>query len=384
MKKSLLLISLLFLSALKAEESFRIENTNFTISQGSFVPNEEERYTYNYNRLRLYYDWHQKGFFMHMSGDGVYYFGKKFTNSDSFSYLAQLSSNTPIKTQSNFHHYDYSAMRTKLYRFYGGYQDDKNRLVAGLQNISMGVGHIWTPSNLFNSKNSYALEPDETFGVMALSYTRYIGVDSQFYGVASSTKEKNTKYAAGFKTTMGTADIGLNSIYSNKVKMLGYTVQSDLADTGIQIRSEGALIKADIDTFSHKYKEKSFFQALIGADYAFAQGLNLTVEALYSSKTFSYNEVFGNINSVLSNNLFMSHFYLGTSMDYDFTIYLSGSLLYVESFNEQNSHFISPSLSYTVNNNNVITLGAQLYGGSKNSEFGKWQNSYYVKYVFSW
>jgi hypothetical protein len=42
------------------------------------------------------------------------------------------------------------------------------RLMAGLnaicslQNISMGVGRIWTPTNSFNPKNIYALESDVT------------------------------------------------------------------------------------------------------------------------------------------------------------------------------------------------------------------------------
>lgn len=367
-----------------AQESFRVENTNFTLSQASFIPGEDARYSYNYDRLRLYYDYREDAYFFHTSADAVHYLGKTFTHSETFDYLEALHADTPMRIQTAFQHYSSGASAAKLYRLYGGYQDDHNRLVAGVQNIAMGVGHIWTPSNLFNPKNSYALEPDETFGVLALSYTRYIGTASQLYGVLSSRKDHSAKYAAGMQTTIATTDIALNGIYSNDTKMLGYTIQGNLGDTGIAWRSEGAFIRGRIHTADSKIEEQNFFQGLVGADYGFAQGLTLSVEALYSSKIFDLDTYAVNINSELANNFTLSHFYLGTALSYDFTLYLSGSLLYIESFNDENSRFIAPSLSYIINDNNTLTLGAQLYGGAGESEFGRWKNSYFLKYVLSW
>ncbi len=374
----------LFTISLYAQSSLRIENTNFTLSQGSYVPTQQKRYLYNYNRLRLYYDWDKGDYFMHTSGDIVNYFGKKFIDSNSFSYLRQLHADTPIKMQSHFHHYGKGDINTKLYRLYGGYQDDNNRLVAGLQNITMGVGHIWTPSNLFNPQNSYALEPDETFGVMALSYTRYIGTQSQIYGVLSQRKDKSRKYAAGYKTTLNMIDIALNTIHSNDTNMFAYAIEGDLGDTGIDVRSEGAYIKSRIAMSSGREEEKKFFQGLVGADYAFEHGLNLTIETLYSSETFGYDDLLANFNKELFANLAMAHWHLGTTLSYDFTIYLSGSLLYIESLHSEDSRFISPSLRYILNDNNTFSIGAMLYGGSQKSEFGMQKNSYYLKYVLSY
>lgn len=382
MKYMMLLFA--FTASALAQESFRVENTNFTISQGSFIPGEDARYSYNYNRLRLYYDYKKDAYFFHTSADAVHYLGRAFTHSETFDYLEALRADTPMRIQTAFQHYSRGASAAKLYRLYGGYQDDRNRIVAGVQNITMGVGHIWTPSNLFNPKNSYALEPDETFGVLALSYTRYMGMASQVYGVVSTRKDNSAKYAAGMQTTIATAEIALNSIYSNDTKMLGYTIQGNLGDSGIAWRSEGAFIRGKLRTADGEAEESNFFQGLMGADYGFAQGLTLSVEALYSSKTFDLDTYVANINSELTNNLTLSHFYLGTELSYDFTLYLSGSLLYIESFNNENSRFIAPSLSYIINDNNTLTLGAQLYSGAKKSEFGRWKNSYFLKYVLSW
>jgi len=382
-KKSIFFYLSLFCTALYADLSLRMENTNFTLSQASYNPQEDTRYLYNYNRLRGYANWYEGDFFFTAIGDILNYYGQDFVASDSFTYLEQLHSDTFVKTQSNFHHYNSGAIYAKLYRLYGGYEDDKNRLVIGLQNITMGVGHIWTPSNLFNPKNSYALEPDETFGVMALSYTRYLNSHSQVYGVVSHKEDKSYKYAGGVKTTLATVDVALNAIKSQDTKMLAYTLEGDLGDTGIEVRSEGAYIQALINGASGLKEERDFYQGVLGGDYAFKEGLNLTIEALYSSETFTYAELLANIGSEISSDLVMSHFYLGTTLSYDFNIYLSSSLLYIESFNDASSRFISPNITYTLNDNNTLSLGAQLYGGAKESEFGMWGNTYYLKYVLS-
>jgi len=191
-------------------------------------------------------------------------------------------------------------------------------------------------------------------------------------------------FLAIFMLLICTVDIALNTIKSDDTKMAAYAIEGDLGETGIELRSEGAYIKSTINTLNGSSEEKAFFQGIIGADYAFQKGLNLTVEALYSSETFSYDEVLANISSEIIGDLLLSHFYLGTSMSYDFTIYLSGTLLYIESFNDENSRFLSPNLTYTLNDNNTFTIGAQIYGGPKESEFGMWGNTYYLKYLFSY
>ena len=377
------LLPLLFLPAVaSADFDWHVENSNFTISQASLIPQEDQRYEYNRNRLRLYGDWKKDTWFVKAIGDAVNYLGMSYIDSLSFDYIKIIHSDTPFDTQSTFHDYRVGAVSARLYRLYGGYDDGKNRIVAGLQNITMGVGHIWTPSNLYNPINTYALEPDETYGVAALTATHYINTQSPIYGVVSQREDHSWKYALGAKTTAGIIDIALNAIRSDDTTMLGYTIQSDLGDTGIELRSEGAWIDATLRG-ADGLEEKHFFQGIIGADYAFQKGLNLTVEALYSSEKFSYEEAIANIDSELRADMTLSHFYLGTTMDYDFTIYLSGALVYIESFNDQNSRFISPSLSYTINDNNTFTLGAQIFSGSSGSEFGMFGNSYYLKYVLS-
>jgi hypothetical protein len=365
------LLSLLFPSILLAQIDTRIENSNFTINQ--------ESTTHNYNRLRIQTNYTHENFFGTFIGDGINYYGNEFLNSETFSFIQSQNADTPFKTQSNFKNYGNGTSYAKLYRLYGGWEDDTNRVVLGLQNINMGVGRIWTPTNIFNPKNSYALEPDETFGVATLSYTRHLDELSQITVVTSQKENRDLKSALQYKTFLEVADVALNLIHSNDTKMLGYELEGNLADTGIEVRSEGAYIETQLEN----QQEQEFFQAIVGADYGFENGITLVGEALYSDKTFDYPTVIQNINSDIVPNLHQNHFYLAGNISYAFNLIFDASLLYVESFGDNNSRLIAPQLTYTLNDYNIFTLGALVNSGKKESEFGRVGDVYYLRYLLS-
>ncbi|MEA2028006.1 MAG: hypothetical protein U9N49_03405 [Campylobacterota bacterium] len=353
-----------------SEFNYKVENSNFTISQNN---------TYNYHRLRLELDYKKNNFFATIIGDGVNYYGKDFINSTQFSIFTTIKSDTPFDTQSDFTIHDKSANYAKLYRAYMGYDDMTNRIVAGLQNITMGVGRIWNPTNIFNPKNIYALEPDEVYGVLALSYTRYLSEISHIHAVISQRADKSYKYALRYKGYIGFADFALSLIHSNDTKMVGYELEGDLGDTGIELRSEGAYIQSDIHTLSG-IEERELYQMIIGADYGFENGITLIAEALYTSKTFNQNEMLLNLGSEILPSMNLSKFYGALLLAYTFDLSWSGSLTYIESFNDSNSRFISPNLTYSINDYSSISLGGMIYGGNAESEFGNISNSYYFKY----
>ena len=391
MKKFLL--SLLPIFAF-ADFDYVIDNTNFTINQGSVFPDDfgldKKTYTYNYDRLRVKLNYDDENFFIHFIGDSVNYLGEDYVDSKDFKYITHLEADTPFKIQTKFYDYKLGNIYAKLYRFNGGYEDEDNRIVLGLQNITMGVGRLWNPTNLFNPKNIYALEPDEIFAVAAISYTRYLNETSQINLVISEKKDKTFKYLAQYKAFLEYADVALDAIYSDQTIMLGYELEGNLANTGIELRSEGAYIKNTlVSSINPITKDKTsedtqFFQAILGADYGFENGLTLTLESLYSSKKFSFEQIFLNIDSEILSNLTYSKFYLGSTLSYTFNIFLDGSLLYIESFNEKNSRFISPTLSYTLNDYNSFIAGAMFQNGENGSEFGSFDgNTYFFKYALS-
>lgn len=361
-KKLLFLLFYPFL--LFAEIDYRVENTNFTIYGDSTL--------YNYDRLRFRGDYMEGEYFASLIADGVNFYGNKYTDSSEFEFFESIKSDTPFTTASEFYDYGGGSAYAKLYRVYVGYEDEKNVLVGGLINFSMGVGRIWTPSNVFNPKNSYALEPDEVFGIAGVSYTRYFGDTSHISAVISQKANHSFKYALQYKTMINDIEVGLNLTSSNELKMLGYEIESNLYDTGVEVRTEGAYIKQE--------NHSGLFQGILGADYGFVNGVTLIAELLYSSQTFSYQERVLYKDLEIAQNLVGSNLYSALSLSYSFNLYLDGSLLYIESFDKDNSRFISPSLTYTFNDYHTFSLGAMLQNGPSESEFGALEDHYYLKW----
>lgn len=363
----------LLTTVLYGDFDYKVENTNITLSQNSSVQNENKTYVHNYNRLRFLGDYTNENYFSTIIADSVNYMGHNYIKSDTFKFFKQIHSDTSFKTQTNFKDYGDGAIYAKLYRLYGGYEDNNNKLVLGLQNISMGVGRIWSPTNLFNHNNVYAIEPDEVFGVNAISYTRYLDDTSHARAVISQKRNHSLKYAFSYKTAFDFAEIGINFIKSNETKMIGYEIEANLGNTGIEVRSEGAYIN----------NNKDFFQSMVGGDYGFENGVIVAVEVLYSSKGFSYQDITSNANSEILANLVSSKLYTGLSASYNFNIFLDASLLYIESFDSKNSRFISPSITYILNDINSFVLGSMIYDGDSSSEFGSLDNIYYFKWALS-
>ena len=89
-------------ASLLADLDYTVTNTNFTLSQGSIVPGSDERYLYNYNRLRLQADYTYENYFVTVIGDGVNYLGHDYIEAPDFGYIKQLKSDTPFKTQTKY------------------------------------------------------------------------------------------------------------------------------------------------------------------------------------------------------------------------------------------------------------------------------------------
>lgn len=361
MKKYIVLI-LLFFSLLHAELEYRVENSNIQIKDTD---------TYNYNRLRLHLDYNKDKYFTSLIADGINYYSQSYVNSLEFEYLSQQRSDTPFDTQTSMNYYENGADYAKIYRLFGGYEDDKNRICVGLQNIPMGVGRFWNPTNIFNPKNIYAIEPDEIFSVMALSYTRHIDSTTDLHVVSSIKEDETLKYALRYKTFLDLADVAVDVVYSDTTQMLGYELEANLFDTGVEVRSEGAYIRSDLA----QEEDVKFYQALVGAGYGFVNGVNLTFESLYSSKDFSAftdTDWFLNKDSEILSNMTTSKFYAGASLSYAFNIFLDGSVMYIDSFDNQDP-FTSVALNYTLNDYNIFTFGVM----SQEDE------TYYLKYQLS-
>jgi len=372
MESSLKIVNILIIlcfSLAAAEHEYSFENSNFTLSS---IPYEsDERLLYNYNRLRLNYKLKEDNWYLSFIGDIDNYYGEKYIQSSEYQFLRSIKSDTPFDIQTNAKDYGNGEVFGRIHRFNIGYADEKHNVVFGLQKISMGVGRIWTPTDLFNPRNPLALEPDQIYGAYALSYTYALGELSEVMGVIAKRHDHSYKYAGRIKGNVGFADIALDLLSSNDAQMIAYEIEGNLFDTGIEWRSEGGY-------FKDKLLDKEFYQGILGFDYGFKNGLTVMTEWIHSSKTYSFDEILTHQESTLSNNRHLSSDYLGASAYYDFNLLFNGSLSMIYAPEDQSS-FISPVIEYSISDDASIAVGAMLYGGDKESEFGSLDNSYYLR-----
>ena len=351
------------------EHDLTIENTNYTISKKPVA--EEERTLYNYNRLRLTDRMKEGNWFASIIADIDNYYGETYIESFEYRFLRSINADTPFDIETHAKNYGKGEVFGRVHRLYVGYGDAKHNLVFGLQKITMGVGRIWTPTDLFNPRNPLALEPDQIYGNVALSYTYALGELSQAMGVAAKREDDSYKYAGRIKGNVAIGDIALDLYSSNDAQMIAYEIEGNLFDTGIEWRSEGGYYK-------DKLLDKEFYQTILGMDYGFVNGLTVMTEWLHSSKTYTADEILAHQESSLSNNRHISSDYVGASAYYDFNLLYSGTVSMIYSPEEQSS-FISPLITYSLSDDASIAVGAMLYNGDDTSEFSSAGNSYYLR-----
>lgn len=367
MKKALLIGMLLSVSVSAADFESTFENSNFTLS--SPLNGTGDSKPVNINRFRISEQLREGNWFATAIGDIKNTLGRDTINSSSYQAASALGSDTPFATKTGTKNYYEGQVYAQLYRFYGGYADEKQRVSVGLQKVSMGVGRIWNPTDLFNPKNPLALEPDEVFGVFALSYTYSLNNLSQITAVAAERADKSMKYAGRVKGYLGFADAAIDIVSGDDVSMIGYELEGELLDTGVELRSEGGW-------FNDKLLHQQFFQGVIGADYAFENSLMLIGEWLHTSRTFD-RELQQRLPSGTPNNLVGAHDYVALSTGFQFDPLLYGSLSAIVSADD-GSFYTGPSLRYSLSDDMSLGLGAMAYGGKGGSEFGDLGQTWYL------
>lgn len=369
MMRGLLVGIVLTLSSSATEFETTFENSNFTLSMP--INGIGEHKFYNANRFRMSEHIHENNWYLTAIGDIQNHLGYDILHSDTFKAADAVRADTPFEIQSGTFDYSEGEMYARLYRFYGGYVDERHRISLGVQKVSMGVGRIWNPTDLFNPKNPLALEPDEVKGVFALAYTYSPSSLSQMSVVSAMREDKSFKHAGRIKGYLAVADAAVNVIEAEDVTMIGYELEGELMKTGIELRSEGGW-------FKDKLLDSTFFQALIGADYAFENSLAIGLEWLHTSRTFGPELLLG-IPSGTPNNLVRSRDYAGIIGSYEFDPLLYGSLSAITSA-EDGSFYLSPSVKYSLDDDMSLGLGALLYGGENGSEFGSYGQTYYIHF----
>jgi len=319
--QSLLIASLILLPVYEADSfnyDYSFENTNIAAYQ------EEQRFS-DFNRLRLN---------VQMDDERI----------------PQLSANLIINNNTTYSREENELDNAlELYRGTIEYGTDKHLLIGGRQRIPFGVGRIWNPIDIFNPIDSTSVEPAEREGVDGLRYEYAI---SELAGFDINIAEK--KGAARLKGFLAVADFALVTVIDNDEEqiIIGWEVEGELADTGIDMRSEGG-------SFYDQTKKEYHTEFIVGAEYGFSNSLTLLFEYYY------------NDNSDIDQ--------LGMTMSYQLSHLLILNMLAMINIDDL-SFLLSPTITYSLSDEMTLAAGFFLYHSDSGDSFGDAEDMVFIRW----
>ena len=324
--------------------------------------------TTDLNRLRLEVDGDYGHVRFHLAYDHELLWGGLVADPVLAAALRQpeptwLDASTTIIRRTHFN------WRHDLYRGWVEYEAGQVRFKLGRQRIAWGSGRIWNPTDRFNPVQPTALEPDQKLGVDAgrieWNYAgngSLIAVDAP----AQASSRTSRKLALRWQDTFGEFDVALMAGRINNENMFGADVTGNLGDAGVRLEWMQA----------RNPLEGGYGQLSAGIDYTwhqawFPNGLYMALEYFYNGAAGSPRFNQDRLNS-RSNHL------LGGILGYDLTPLWRIDLLLIADL-QQSGWFMSPSLTWSADENVDISVFAQLPQGGGSSEFAVFEPLYAVR-----
>ncbi len=217
-----------------------------------------------------------------------------------------------------------------LYRAILEYQRETHSIFLGKQRVPLGVGRIWNPIDVFNPIDITSVEPEEREGTDSLRV--------EYYPSSLSTMDitlAKDSAAGRFKSFFNAFDLAVVGIYDDEedVTILGWEIEGEFWQSGIELRSEGGLFVA---TSSSDIRA----ECILGIEYGFPNSITLLGE-YYLNEEDS-----------------------GDSLALQFSVQLSPlltvGLLTIISIEDQ-STFFAPQVQYSLSDEMSLDVGVFLY-----------------------
>jgi len=314
------------------------------------------------NDQSFYFELHQETFL-----------GSRFLNSLEFQTLDSLKPDLPVDTILLRSSNGIAEHRLKLFRSFYQVSDLDSTWTVGLQRIALGVGRIWNPLDVLHPKDSGGLQPELQSPIF--------GVHGEIYPSALSKLQVFTTLGDSFHTRVkgihyqwfaGGWDRGWTLLQSPMNKVLGFQMEGNLGNSGLEGRIEGGL-------FEDRSTSKRDAQAVVGIDYGFPNAASIAVEYFYNrkgSRDLPQNSTSLSLGRQLP---YQGSHYLGIMAAYPLTPTRSLSGLTIANLSDESVLF-SMGWTHSIGQTREWGLGFQLSRGSSGSEFGFRTDTLYLHF----
>ena len=243
-----------------------------------------------------------------------------------------------------------------LYRGYASIRYDNIDLSIGRQRISWGKGWFWSPLDMFNPVSPTAIEKSERAGVDGALMTVSAGAVSSFSILYIPQRDFLDSTAARIVFPLASYDVAISAGRHMEREFAGLDFAGYVGDGGFY----GELVS--IENINGDQK----LSYLFSGNYNFESSLYIMVEyflnggAIIPGSTLSYS----------------GEEYLGVQISYELTPLTRWDNYLIVNMDD-NSHFLSPTLSYSLSDNIDLKAGIQFFAGENTSEYGDKQDMYY-------
>jgi len=367
----------LVLFALMANSSMAAEATaslsgyykNLLINSNTmaFFP-PSESYLVDLNRLRLKVDG-QVGekFSFNLQYDNEAYLGS-YTDTNEFGFAVKnRQPDTSIDLQDNYYDQNNVFARQRVYRAYVDVALPAVDLRIGRQRIAWGTAMMWNPMDILNPFNPIQLERLEREGIDAALLDWDYSALSRV-SLVYAKKQSGDSSAVRWRSNLLGFDLSLMAGRFLENTVFGFDFAGQVGDIGVR----GEMTQTDPDN------ERRFTHAVVGADYTFSNSLSFNLEFYFNSQGSTRSKAY-QFNRLLSGDMLsLARHYMGFYSSYDVTPLLQASYFLIVNLDD-NSTFFSPNLVYSVTDNIEGSAGVQTFNGDTGSEFGTFENVYFVQ-----
>jgi len=353
-------------------------DVNITYSDTNFINSFRDasgRYqAYDFNRFRSEIDLRDAPdkFRINTILDFESYLSRPFIKSDIYQALKDPDPDLPFNPYLTVLESDDALGRFYVYRINAEARFEDSHLIFGLQRVPFGVGRLWNPTDTFNPIDALSVESNERAGVFAANYTQHLSAFSSLQMISNFKKKGAVdKYGFRYKAHHLGMDMGLSFIKNSDFLMAGIELESNLLETGIEVRSE-------LGFFNNDNLDKTYFSGIAGLEYAFPNNWTVLGEYFYNGLGVDDKEDY-DTGIFINGNWNLGRHYLGAQATYTMTPLITLSLSSIGNLLD-GSFFSGPAIHYSVNDETTLSVGANVYTGEDAGEFGNlYDNTYYIK-----
>lgn len=259
--------------------------------------------------------------------------------------------------------------RHRLYRASVTLTRGEVDLKLGRQRIAWGTGRFWSPLDILNPVNPLAQEREQRFGVDAALLEAKLGPLSRASLVVAPAPDRGSaSRAVQWHGNAAGVDTSLVAGRLLGLDIVGMDLASQIGDAGI--RSEAARLRP--------LGGPAFNRLMVGADYAFANGLTLSAELYYNgagSRDPAGYDLAGQRSGRLTS---LATRYAGLFASYEITPLLKW-MLYAVLNADDRSHAVDSRLVWSIGPAAELTFGVQHFTGTVGSEFAASPNAVQVQ-----